>query len=109
MTTILFSAPYMLPHIERFRPVLTHYGLDVIVAPVQERLDEAQLMTYAGQFDGTLCGDDRYTARVLGSLRPAPQGDLQVGHRYRFDRRASLRTAGHHDWAHAQCLYIARG
>jgi D-3-phosphoglycerate dehydrogenase len=70
MYTILFSAPYMVPSIERFRPVFEHYSLEVIVAPVAERLDEDQLLAYAGQFDGAICGDDRYTARVLEACAP---------------------------------------
>ena len=70
MYTILFSAPYMVPSIERFRPVFEHYNLEVIVAPVAERLDEDQLLAYAGQFDGAICGDDRYTVRVLEACAP---------------------------------------
>ena len=70
MPTILFSAPYMLPLIDRFRPYLESYGLELIVPHVQERLSEAQLMSYAGQFDGTICGDDRYTAEVLQACAP---------------------------------------
>ena len=70
MPTILFSAPYMLPLIERFRPVFERYGLDLIVAPLQERLDEDQILAYAGKFDGALSGDDRYTARVLEACAP---------------------------------------
>lgn len=73
MTTsmkILFSAPYMIPFIDRFEPVLAHYGLEVIVAPVRERLSEDELLAYAGQFDGAICGDDRYTARVLDACAP---------------------------------------
>ena len=71
MPTILFSAPYMLPSIDRFRPVLEHYGLDLLVAPeVQERLKEADLLKYAGQFDGTICGDDQYSASVLEACAP---------------------------------------
>lgn len=68
--TILLSAPYMLPLLERLRPLFEHYGLEVIVAQVEERLDEEQLLAYAGQFDGALCGDDRYTARVLEACAP---------------------------------------
>jgi len=60
----------MVPLYERFRPVFAHYGLEVIVAPVQERLEEEQLLDYAGQFDGALAGDDRYTARVLEACAP---------------------------------------
>jgi D-3-phosphoglycerate dehydrogenase len=70
MPTILFSAPYMIPHVKRFSPVFAGYGIDLIVAPVQERLEEFQLLEYAGQFDGAVCGDDRYTARVLEACAP---------------------------------------
>jgi D-3-phosphoglycerate dehydrogenase / 2-oxoglutarate reductase len=70
MTTILFSAPYMLPALDRFRPVLEHYGLELITPDVRERLEETDLLKYAGQFDGTICGDDRYTPRVLEACAP---------------------------------------
>jgi D-3-phosphoglycerate dehydrogenase / 2-oxoglutarate reductase len=70
MPTVLFSAPYMVPSIDRFRPLLEEYGLDLIVADVQERLSETELMSYAGQFDGTICGDDYYTAEVLQACAP---------------------------------------
>lgn len=68
--TILLSAPYMIPYLDRFQPVFERYNLKTIVAPVSERLEEVQLLEYAGQFDGTLCGDDRYTARVLEACAP---------------------------------------
>ena len=70
MPTILFSAPYMLPSLDRFRPVLERHGLDLITPEVRERLEEADLLKYAGQFDGALCGDDYYTARVLTACAP---------------------------------------
>jgi D-3-phosphoglycerate dehydrogenase len=60
----------MLQSLERFRPVLEGYGLDLITAEVHERLEEADLMRYAGQFDGAICGDDRYSARVLDVCVP---------------------------------------
>jgi D-3-phosphoglycerate dehydrogenase len=68
--TILLSAPYLISSLERFKPLFHHYGLEVIVAPVEERLEEEQLLAYAGRFDGALCGDDRYTARVLEACVP---------------------------------------
>ncbi len=40
------------------------------MAPVQERLEETELLRYAGQFDGAVCGDDRYTARVIEACLP---------------------------------------
>lgn len=70
MPTILLSAPYMLTLIDRFRPVLERHGLDIITPEVRERLDEADLLKYAGQFDGAICGDDHYTARVLEACLP---------------------------------------
>jgi D-3-phosphoglycerate dehydrogenase len=70
MPTILFSAPYMLPSLDRFRPLFDRHGLDLITPEVRERLDEASLLKYAGQFDGAICGDDRYTARVLEACAP---------------------------------------
>ncbi len=70
MTTILYSAPYMIPVIDRFRPVLEGYGLELIVPDVHERLSEDQILGYAGQFDGTICGDDKYSRRVLEACAP---------------------------------------
>jgi len=70
MPTILMTAPYMIPFLERFRPVFEKYGLDLIVPEVQERMEEADLLKYAGQFDGAICGDDRYTERVLAACAP---------------------------------------
>lgn len=68
---VLLSAPYMLPFVERFRPVLAHFGIELIVpAHLQERLEESDILAYAGQFDGALCGDDRYTARALEACAP---------------------------------------
>jgi D-3-phosphoglycerate dehydrogenase / 2-oxoglutarate reductase len=67
---ILLSAPYMLPFLDRFRPVFDHYGLELILPEVHERLEEDQLLAYAGQFEGAICGDDRYTARVLEACAP---------------------------------------
>jgi D-3-phosphoglycerate dehydrogenase len=71
MKTILFSAPYMIPFVERFRPVFDHYGIDLILPDhFAERLEEDDLLNYAGQFDGAICGDDRYTPRVLEACAP---------------------------------------
>jgi D-3-phosphoglycerate dehydrogenase len=66
----MFSAPYMIPFLERFRPIFDRYNLDLIVPEVTERLNEQQILNYAGSFDGTICGDDHYTARVLNACSP---------------------------------------
>lgn len=70
MPTILFSAPYMIPFVDRFRPVFGHYGIELLEPDVQERMEEEDLLRYAGQFDGAICGDDRYTPRVLEACAP---------------------------------------
>ena len=68
--TVLLTAPYMIPFVDRFIPVLESYGLDVIVPDVEERMEAADLLQYAGQFDGAICGDDRYTATVVEACTP---------------------------------------
>ncbi len=70
MSIILFSAPYMIPFLERFKPMFERHHIDLIVPEVRERMEEADLLKYAGQFDGTICGDDRYTERVLKACAP---------------------------------------
>jgi D-3-phosphoglycerate dehydrogenase len=64
------TAPYMLPLVERFKPVFDKYGIELIVADVRERMEEEDLLKYAGQFDGTICGDDKYTPRVIEACAP---------------------------------------
>src|SRR6185369_10568612 len=68
--TILFTAPYMIPFVDRFQPIFKKYDLELIVPDVQERMEEDDLLKYAGQFDGTICGDDRYTERVIQACAP---------------------------------------
>src|SRR5512138_2015884 len=68
--TVLFTAPYMIPFVDRFKPVFDKYGIDIIVPEVHERMEEAELLKYAGQFDGAICGDDRYTLRVIEACLP---------------------------------------
>ncbi len=70
MPTVLMTAPYMIPNLDRFKPVFSKYKLDLIVPDVEERMEENDLFKYAGQFDGVVCGDDRYTARVLEACSP---------------------------------------
>jgi len=65
MKTILVSAPYMLPELDRFQPVFEKFDIELIVPEVDERLSEEEILIHAGKFDGTICGDDRYTRRVI--------------------------------------------
>jgi D-3-phosphoglycerate dehydrogenase len=68
--TILLTAPYMIPFVDRFRPVFQKYDLELIVPDVRERMEEDDLLKYAGQFDGAISGDDRYTERVVQACAP---------------------------------------
>ena len=70
MITVLVSAPYMIPYLDRFCPVLERYGIELIVPNVNERLSEADILAFAGQFDGAISGDDRFTARALQACAP---------------------------------------
>ena len=70
MLKILLSAPYMIPFLDRFRPVFDHFNIELIVPEVHERMEESELLPYAGQVDGAICGDDRYTARVIERFAP---------------------------------------
>ncbi len=70
MKTILVTAPYIIPHMNRFRPVLEHFDFNLIVPEVHERFSEDEILAYAGQFDGTICGDDRYSAEVIEACLP---------------------------------------
>jgi D-3-phosphoglycerate dehydrogenase len=68
--TVLLTAPYLIPFVDRFKPIFDQYNIDLIVPDVHERMEEADLLDYAGQFDGAICGDDRFTLRVLEACAP---------------------------------------
>jgi D-3-phosphoglycerate dehydrogenase / 2-oxoglutarate reductase len=67
---ILLTAPYMLPFRTRFTPVFDHFGLEILTPDVTERMDEVDILSLAGKFDGTICGDDHYSDRVLAACMP---------------------------------------
>ena len=70
MTTVLLSAPYMISDRERFVSLLERLDFKVIAAEVEERLEEEQVLEFAGEFDGAICGDDRYTEKVITACAP---------------------------------------
>jgi D-3-phosphoglycerate dehydrogenase len=55
----------MQPVIERFRPVFEEHEIELFVPPVNERFEEEDLLQWIGEIDGVICGDDRFTERVL--------------------------------------------
>jgi len=70
MASVLLSAPYMISSLERFQPILESFGIELIVPVVEEHLDEDQLLEFAGKFDGVICGDDRFTRKVIDACLP---------------------------------------
>jgi D-3-phosphoglycerate dehydrogenase len=70
MKTVLMTAPYMIPFMDRFRPIMHRLGLGVIEPEVDERFEAEELLKFAGHFDGTICGDDRYTREVVAACSP---------------------------------------
>jgi len=70
MPTVLISAPYLIPFLDRFKPYFAKYELELIVPEMNERLNKVQLLELAGKFDGTICGDDQYDAEVIAACVP---------------------------------------
>jgi len=70
MHLVLLTAPYMIPVVDRFKPIFDKYNIELIIPNVQERMEETDLLKYAGQFEGAICGDDRYTERVIQACVP---------------------------------------
>ena len=64
---VLISAPYMQPVIDRLRPFFMERDIDLCIPVVHERLEENELIPLIGDIDGVICGDDRFTERVLNS------------------------------------------
>ena len=62
---VLISAPYLQPHLDRFRPIFAANDIELFVPPVEERFEEEDLLPWMGDIDGVICGDDRFTERVL--------------------------------------------
>ena len=62
---VMISAPYMIPVVDRFRGQFAAAGVELFVPDVEERLEERDLMPIVGDVDGAICGDDRFTRRVL--------------------------------------------
>lgn len=62
---ILISAPYMHREKPKILNMLKEYDFEVDWMPVEERLEEEDLLPIIQKYDGILCGDDRITERVI--------------------------------------------
>ncbi len=59
------SAPYFQLVVDKYRAFFDEQGIELVVPQVKERLSEEELLKYIGDIDGGICGDDRFTARVM--------------------------------------------
>jgi D-3-phosphoglycerate dehydrogenase len=66
---VLISAPYIQPVMERFLPLFRKRDLEAVIPVVKERLEEKELFPIIADIDGAVCGDDRFTRRVLQSAK----------------------------------------
>ena len=64
----LVSAPYALRVASECEALLRAHQIEPIFPPVIERLEEEELLKWAQDVDGVICGDDRFTANVLRQL-----------------------------------------
>jgi D-3-phosphoglycerate dehydrogenase len=62
---VLVTAPYLQPIIDRFRDVFDENDIELLVPPVNERFEEEDLLPWVHDVDGVICGDDRFTERVV--------------------------------------------
>ena len=62
---VLVTAPYMLPILDRFAGFFAENGIQAVAAEVNERMEEDDLLPLVGDVHGAICGDDRFTARVM--------------------------------------------
>lgn len=62
---ILVTAPYFLPVLERYQERFRRHGLVPEPEDVGERAEEDELLRLIPGMDGVICGDDRFTEKVL--------------------------------------------
>jgi D-3-phosphoglycerate dehydrogenase len=55
----------MLPVLDRFSELFRQNRIEVVVPSVDERLEEEDLLLWVSDIDGAICGDDRFTEKVL--------------------------------------------
>lgn len=65
MHKILITAPYMVREKGKILEMLKAYPFEAEWIPVDERLEEADLLPVIGGYEGILCGDDRITQKVI--------------------------------------------
>lgn len=62
---VLISAPYMHREKAKILKMLEQFPFEAVWIPVEERLEEKDLLPVIGEYDAILCGDDRITEKVI--------------------------------------------
>jgi len=62
---VLVSAPYLQPVLDEYQQIFVDNDVELVVPSVRERLSEEELLQWIRGVDGVICGDDRFTERVL--------------------------------------------
>ena len=62
---VLITAPYMQMVIDDYRSLFDEKGIELVIPRFQERFEEDELLEMVSDIDGVICGDDRFTERVL--------------------------------------------
>lgn len=62
---VLITAPYLIPVLDKYKSILLSSHCEVVVADVEERLSEEQLIPLMKDIDGVICGDDMFSSDVL--------------------------------------------
>ena len=71
MPSVLVSAPYIIPELDRFRPTLRRLGIELLVANVRNGSRRRIFSSTRADSMGALCGDDPTRP---ASWRPVPPG-----------------------------------
>lgn len=61
---VMVSAPYIKIDIDRFRSWFDEHDMEIYVTEPIERMEEEDLLPIIGEYDGVVCGDDRFTEAV---------------------------------------------
>lgn len=63
---LLVTGPRILRDFEMVRPELEQHGFgDIVLADVRQQLSEDELIDLVGDIEATICGGDKWTARVM--------------------------------------------
>jgi len=64
---VLITAPHLRAEIDRFRATLEARGVEIVLPPDSHRLNEDEMAALIHDVHGVICGDDRFTGRVIAA------------------------------------------